>query len=158
MQDLVRWELVILKDAQAESKKIVNDLLVDVFNRILSIEAEFMKTEHVRLSMSEIHVLEAIEKVEEPTMTNIANQLHITVGSLTTAINTLFQKKYVVRERDPNDRRKVKVFLTDLSKDVLKKHDLFHENMLNSIFDDLKIGEDVLLIESLRKISSFFSK
>lgn len=147
-----------MKDNLVESKKIVNELLVDIFNRILIIEAEFMKTEHVKLSMNEIHVLEAIVISDPPTMTNIANKLHITVGSLTTSINTLFQKKYVIRERDPNDRRKVKVFLTDISKEVLKKHDLFHEQMLNSIFDDLNVGEDILLIESLRKLSSFFSK
>ena len=147
-----------MKDHHSESKKIVNELLVEIFNRILIIEAEFMKEQHIKLSMNEIHVLEAISKVEEPTMSNIAKKLHITMGSLTTSINTLFQKKYVLRERDPNDRRKVKVFLTDLSKDVLAKHDLFHEKMLDSIFDDLKIGEDTLLIESLRRLSSFFSK
>lgn len=147
-----------MKDQHSESKKVVNELLVDLFNRILIIEAEYMKEQHVKLSMNEIHVLEAIEKVEEPTMTNIANKLHITIGSLTTSINTLYQKKYVIRERDPDDRRKVKIYLTDLSKDALKKHDLFHEQMLESLFSELKIGEDKLLIESLRKLSSFFSK
>jgi DNA-binding MarR family transcriptional regulator len=147
-----------LKDHQSESKKIVNELLVDIFNRILIIEAEFMKENDIKLSMNEIHVLEAIEKVDEPTMSNIASKLHITLGSLTTSINTLYQKKYVSRERDPKDRRKVKVYLTDLSKEVLKKHDMFHEQMLNSIFVELNIGEDKLLIESLRKLSSFFSK
>ena len=147
-----------MKKQHNESKRIVNELLVEIFNRILIIEAEFMKQEHVKLSMNEIHVLDAINKVEEPTMSNIAKKLHITMGSLTTSINTLYQKKYVLRERDPNDRRKVKVFLTDLSMEVLAKHDLFHEKMLNSIFEDLKIGEDTLLIESLKRLSTFFSK
>jgi len=147
-----------LKDKNAEAKKIVNELLVDIFNRILIIEAEYMKKQNVKLSMNEIHVLEAIEKVEESSMSNIANKLHITVGSLTTAINTLYQKNYVVRDRDSEDRRKVIIKLTDLSYEVLKKHDLFHEQMIDSIFKELNVGEDKVLIESLRNLSSFFNR
>ena len=136
----------------------MNELLVDIFNRILIIEAEFMKNQHVKLSMNEIHVLEAIEKVEEPSMSNIAKKLHITVGSLTIAINTLYQKKYVIREKDPNDRRKVMIKLSDSAKDVLRKHDLFHHEMIDSIFSELNVGEDQVLIESLKNLSIFFNR
>ncbi len=158
MLDLVPWEWVILKSKNSEAKQIVNELLVDIFNRILIIEAEFMKKQNVKLSMNEIHVLEAIQKVDEPSMSNIAKKLHITVGSLTTAINTLYQKKYVRRDRDEDDRRKVIIQLTDLSKEVLHKHELFHEQMIDSIFEELNVGEDQLLIDSLKNLSSFFSR
>lgn len=147
-----------MKSKNSEAKQIVNELLVDIFNRILIIEAEFMKKQNVKLSMNEIHVLEAIEKVEEPSMSNIAKKLHITVGSLTTAINTLYQKKYVQRDRDEEDRRKVIIKLTNLSEEVLHKHELFHEQMIDSIFEELNVGEDQLLIDSLRNLSSFFSR
>jgi DNA-binding MarR family transcriptional regulator len=146
-----------LNDSQLNPKKIVNDLLVDLFNRILLIEADFMKKQNVKLSMNEIHVLEAIEKVQESSMTNVAKQLHITVGSLTTAINTLYQKNYVIRARDVNDRRKVLIQLTDQARQVLKKHDLFHEKMIDSIFSELNVGEDLILIESLKNLSTFFN-
>ncbi|MFP4478102.1 MAG: MarR family winged helix-turn-helix transcriptional regulator [bacterium] len=147
-----------MKSKNSEAKQIVNELLVDIFNRILIIEAEFMKKQNVKLSMNEIHVLEAIQKVDEPSMSNIAKKLHITVGSLTTAINTLYQKKYVRRDRDEDDRRKVIIQLTDLSKEVLHKHELFHEQMIDSIFEELNVGEDQLLIDSLKNLSSFFSR
>lgn len=156
MQVQELWGLVILKDKNDQAKKIVNELLVDIFNRILIIEAEFMKQMHIKLSMNEIHVIEAIDKVAEPSMTNIAKKLHITVGSLTTAINTLFQKKYVTREKDADDRRKVLIQLTDLSHDVLKKHALFHEQMIDSVFKELNVGEDQILIDSLKNLSSYF--
>ena len=42
--------------------------------------------------MNEVHVLEAIEKTDEPTMTNIAKRLRITVGTLTTSMNRLVEK------------------------------------------------------------------
>lgn len=147
-----------MKDSNLKAKEIVNELLVDIFNRILIIEAEFMKEKHIKLSMNEIHVLEAINKVEEPSMTNIAKKLHITVGSLTTSINTLYQKKYVLRERDIEDRRKVIITLTDASFEILRKHELFHEQMIDSIFEELNVGEDQILIDSLKNLSTYFKK
>jgi len=154
------WELVTLKEdiRLREAKAVVNELLVDIFNRILAIEEEDLKEKGVKLSMSEIHVLEAVTKAEEPTMTNIANKLGITVGSLTVSVNTLYQKGYVSRERDPEDRRKVIIGILPKAEDVLEKHNEFHNEMINSIFNDLKVEEDELLISSLRKLSSYFKQ
>jgi DNA-binding MarR family transcriptional regulator len=143
---------------EVDAKKIVNELLVEIFNRILIIEAEYMKEQNIKLSMNEIHVLEAIQNVDEPSMSNIAKKLFITVGSLTTAINTLYQKKYVIRERDDNDRRKVLIKLTHQAKKALEVHDKFHDKMIDSIFDELNVGEDKVLIDSLRNLSSFFNR
>lgn len=141
-----------------EARAVVNELLVDLFNRILAIEEESLKHKGVKLSMSEIHVLEAITKTEEPTMTNVANKLGITVGSLTVSVNTLYQKGYVSRERDPEDRRKVIIGILPKAEEVLEKHNEFHNEMINSIFNDLKVEEDELLISSLRKLSSYFKR
>lgn len=141
-----------------EAKVIVNELLVEIFNRILSIESEKLKEKGIKLSMSEIHVLEAVTKVEEPTMTNIANKLGITVGSLTVSVNTLYQKGYLSRERDSEDRRKVMIGLLEKAEAALEIHNDFHNDMINSIFNDLKIEEDELLISSLKKLSSYFKK
>lgn len=160
MQARVLWGLVILneKDKLREAKAVVNELLVDIFNRILAIEGESLKAKGVKLSMSEIHVLEAITKTEEPTMTNVATKLGITVGSLTVSVNTLYQKGYVSRERDPEDRRKVLIGILPKAEEVLEKHNDFHNEMINSIFNDLKLEEDELLISSLRKLSSYFKQ
>lgn len=146
------------KDKLREARAVVNELLVDIFNRILAIEGESLKAKGVKLSMSEIHVLEAITKTEEPTMTNVATKLGITVGSLTVSVNTLYQKGYVSRERDPEDRRKVLIGILPKAEEVLEKHNDFHNEMINSIFNDLKLEEDELLISSLRKLSSYFKQ
>lgn len=160
MQVLELWELVILKKESKliEARAVVNELLVDIFNRILAIEGESLKEKGVKLSMSEIHVLEAITKTSEPTMTNVANKLGITVGSLTVSVNTLYQKGYVSRERDPEDRRKVIIGIFPKAEEVLELHNEFHNEMINSIFNDLKLEEDELLISSLRKLSSYFKQ
>jgi len=160
MLDQERWELDILNEENRliEAKAIVNELLVEIFNRILAIEGESLKQKGIKLSMSEIHVLEAVTKVEEPTMTNIAKRLGITVGSLTVSVNTLYQKGFLSRERDQEDRRKVVIGLLQKSEEVLEVHNEFHNDMINSVFRDLKVGEDELLISSLKKLSSYFKQ
>jgi len=142
----------------SEAKVIINELLVDIFNRILAIEGEELRKAGVSLSMNEVHVLEAISLSDEPNMTNIATKLGITVSSATTSINTLVQKGFVRRYTDENDRRKVLIALENPAKKVLKLHDFYHQKMIDSIFEDLKVEEDEVLIASLKKVASYFKK
>jgi DNA-binding MarR family transcriptional regulator len=137
-------------------KEVINELLVEIFNRILMIEGEALKKSGIKLSMSEVHVLEAIAALSEPSMTAIAQKLGITVGSLTVAINTLYQKGFVRRYPDPQDRRKVLISLEEKANDVLRAHDQFHHRMIDSIYIDLKLEEDEVLIKTLRNVSDYF--
>jgi len=140
------------------AKEVINELLVDVFNHILSIEAEVLKNRGVKLSMTEVHVLEAIKNTEDPTMGNIANKLRITMGTLTTSINVLVRKNFVNRFRDENDRRKVYIELLESALEVLKIHDEFHEEMVSSLLKDLDLEKDELLLKSLENISNYFKQ
>ncbi|HHU23531.1 MAG: MarR family transcriptional regulator [Bacilli bacterium] len=139
-----------------KSQALINELLVDVFNHILSIEEAELRKAGIKLSMNEVHILEAVKNVEYPTMTNIAKRLRITTGTLTTSIDRLVQKKYVVRANDENDRRKVLIQLTPSATDVLKAHDKFHSEMVEALFEDMKIDEDEVLVKSLESIAEFF--
>lgn len=141
-----------------ETKKVINELLVEVFHHILSIEGQMLRERGVNLSMSEVHVLEAISKTEESTMGNIAARLRVTVGTLTTAINRLVQKGYVKRNRDKDDKRKVFVYLTEQAKEVMTIHDNFHDEMINAVITDLNLEEDEVLLKSLTNISNFFKE
>lgn len=137
-------------------KKILNELLVDVFNHILTIEQQQLKQNGVTLSITEVHVIEAIDKVEVKTMGNIARKLRVTLGTLTTSMDRLVKKGFVKRVYDENDRRKVLIELLDDGIEVLKEHTKFHEEMLEKLFLDTTIQEDELLINSLNNISQFF--
>ncbi len=148
-----RWGEIM---TQNSPKKIINELLVEVFNHILSIEQTNLKERGVNLSMNEVHVLEAIEKTQEPTMSNIAKRLRVTVGTLTTAINRLVTKGYCERASVKGDRRKVVVELTDKAKQVLKIHEAFHNEMIDAAIEDLRLEENEVLIESLENLSSYF--
>lgn len=138
------------------AKGVLNDLLVVIFNQILSIEAEALRKQGVTLSMSEVHVLEAIMKTDAPNMGSVSKRLRITMGTLTTAINTLVKKGYVSRVKDPLDKRKVLLRLTNKSLPVMKIHDAFHEDMISTVIKDLHIDQNETLIKSLESLSTYF--
>lgn len=140
----------------SKTKELINELLVKVFNNILSIEEANLRDQGIELSMNEVHILEAINNSTEPSMSNVAKALRITTGTLTTSISRLVLKKYVVRYTDLEDRRKVLVKLTDEAYEVLRIHNDFHNQMIEAMIQEMKIDEDEVLIKSLENIVEFF--
>ena len=141
-----------------KAKSVINELLVEIFHHILSIEGQMLRERGVNLSMNEVHVIEAIQKTEEPTMSHIAKRLRVTVGTLTTAINRLVDKGYVERKREKADKRKVIVSITTQAYEVLVIHDKFHDEMIEAVVEDLKLDENEVLISALTNISSYFTE
>lgn len=139
-------------------KKTLNELLVDMFNHILVLEERNLVTRGVTLSMSEVHTLENIYKSETKTMSDVARRALVTQGTLTVAINRLVKKGYVARYKDDEDKRIVRLSLTQRALDLLKIHDAFHENMIDTFINDLKVDEDINLIHSLEKIMEYFKQ
>ena len=136
---------------------VLNKLLVQLFNDILQIEKNAMNnTEFKDLSITEIHTIEAIGKEGNRTMGEIANDLRITVGTLTTAINRLIKKGYVERKRIEADRRVVVVYLTESGKKVFDEHTLFHKEMIDEVAKNFEDYELKVLTKALSKVSEFF--
>lgn len=141
-----------------KAKDLINELLVEVFNNILTIEEKELRDLGVELSMSEVHVLEAIRNAELPTMTKVAKKLRVTVGTLTTSVGTLVKKGFVKRKRGVEDKRVVFLHLTDEALKVLEIHDNFHDKMIDAVFENLNLGEDEVLIKSLENVREYFKK
>ena len=146
----------------AEMKKatiIINELLVQLFNDVLQIEESSLKSGEISdLSITEIHTIEAIGMYTEKTMSEVAQSLKITVGTLTTAINKLIKKQYVERKRIEEDRRVVLIKLTKRGKLAYRLHDKFHKDMINTAIEGLDEKEEEILISSLNKLNKFFKK
>jgi DNA-binding MarR family transcriptional regulator len=141
-----------------QAKSVINELLVEIFHHILSIEGQMLRERGVNLSMNEVHVLEAIHKTKQPTMSHIAHRLRVTVGTLTTAVNRLVDKGFVDRKREKEDKRKVIVSLTPKAYEVLSTHDQFHDEMIEAVIVDLKLDENDVLINALKNISEYFTE
>lgn len=140
-----------------DNKKVLNNLFVEVFNYILLLEERHLKENNIKnLSMTEVHVLEAIEKADFKSMSTIADILMITIGTLTTSMNRLVSKGYVKRWRDENDKRVVLVNLTNEGKAALKIHEAFHTDMIDAVLDDVLEEDELSLIKALDNLRSFF--
>ena len=108
------------------------------------------------ISVNDFHVINAIGLDDTKNMSMIAKQLDITVGSLTTAINALVRKGYVVRERSEKDRRVVTVKLTEQGERAYHHHRDFHENMTDSAVRALKADELPMVTKVLIGLQKFF--
>ncbi|QGU96911.1 MarR family transcriptional regulator [Clostridium bovifaecis] len=139
-------------------KSILNELLVDTFNEILTIEQTALKSGQLNdLSVTEIHTIEAIGMYKSRTMSEVAADLGITVGTLTTAITNLVKKGYVERRKDENDRRVVKVILTRKGKLAYRVHEKFHSDMIKATIEGLSEEEERVLARALGKLNDFFT-
>jgi DNA-binding MarR family transcriptional regulator len=138
------------------SIQIVNELLVELFNDILTIEKTALQNSKFSdLSITEMHVIEAIGLTAR-TMTDVASQLRVTVGTLTTSINRLVKKDYVMRRRSEGDRRFVEIELSQKGKLAYRIHENFHQSMVKAMVDKLSDEDNEVLIDSLKRLNSFF--
>ena len=91
-----------------EHYKMLNDILVNLFNEILGIEEKALTSSEFRdISVNDMHILEAVGTEEPRSMSSVAKSLSVTVGTLTIAMNNLVKKGYVNRARSEEDRRVV---------------------------------------------------
>ncbi|GAA0178167.1 MarR family transcriptional regulator [Clostridium sediminicola] len=136
---------------------VLNELLVTTFNDILEIEQSAIKKGILKdLSVTEIHTIDAIGMYITRTMSEVAADLNITVGTLTTAINNLVKKGYVVRSKDEKDRRVVKIGLTRKGKLAYRVHEKFHLDMIKETIEGLSVEEETILENALTKLNKFF--
>ena len=122
----------------------INKLFVHLFNDILELEEKAVITEEFKdLTNNDMHIIEAVGLGEGDKMSNIARKLGITVGSLTTSMNALVNKKYVLRERSEEDRRVVNIHLTPKGEKAYHHHAEFHKKMVEAILEHITEDEKI---------------
>ena len=139
-------------------QQTINGFLVDVFNDVLRLEERSVRTGCGGLSLTELHVLEAVRSVSETrgTMADVASALGVTGGTLTIAVKTLEQKGFVRRERDEEDRRRVLVRLTPKALPALQRHAEFHRALVTGATERLSDEELLAFTKALGSLRGFF--
>lgn len=139
--------------------KEVNPYLVTIFNQVLNIEEKALKgSEFKDLSIKEMHTIEAIGMYREHTTSEVAKKTSVTVGTLTVTINNLVKKGYVERIRMDNDRRVVKLGLTNKGRLLFRLHDKFHRDMVKETLGGMSQEEGEALIKGLRNLHDFLAR
>ena len=143
-------------------EKELNDLLVQVYRSIGQMEEQMVRmSHHMNLSISEIHLLEAVGEASEdgegPTVSELSERLRISPPSVTAAINKLVTKGYVEKEKSRKDGRMVHITLTKMGQKANMAHRYFHLRMVHSISKDLTEEEQAAMLKGMQKLNEFFA-
>ena len=137
-------------------RETINTMLVKTFHEILELEEKAIITDEFSdISNNDMHIIEAIGLGDGARMSVVAKRLNITVGSLTTSMNSLVNKGYVARARSEKDRRVVNVYLLEKGIAAYKHHEEFHEKMLDAIMETLSPEELVVWAKSCDRLTQF---
>jgi len=140
-----------------DNERTIDAILARLFITTYKIEERIVSKESgYDLSISEIHALREIGPGHDTTITQAAKGLKISVSALTIAMSKLVAKGYVERTKDQSDKRIVKLSLTKVGREALKKHDDFHKGMVDAALDSLTENEKKVLEKSLAKVDEFF--
>ena len=86
-------------------------------------------------------------------MSEVARDIGITLGTLTTAVSNLVKKGYVERKKSENDRRVVNIDLTKKGKLAYRIHAKFHRDIIRETIDGLDEKEKNTLVNVLEKLN-----
>ena len=135
----------------------LNTLLADTYRALEAFEEKMMKKSgQSALSINEIHAIEIISRDEGRTITDIANDLGLTLSSVTTAVARLEKKGFVERKRISSDRRHVHVFLTENGDTINRLHKRFHKRMTKQMLEGFSQEEVEALLRAITRLNSYF--
>jgi DNA-binding MarR family transcriptional regulator len=138
---------------------ILNDYFLHSALHLLTLEEQCLRRVCAKdLSIRELHVLEAVSSLRgsgKNTMAEIARYLHLSPASLTTAVNVLVKKGYVVRNYSPTDRRVIFVLLTDAGEEANRKYLDFIRGMIAELGQDLDEESADKLISSILTLNDY---
>ena len=105
------------------------------------------------LSHAALNALAVIEGEAQPMLTGeVAARMHITSGTVTSLLDNLERKGYVVRSSDRDDRRRVLVDITPAAQAVLDEALPAIQVLNTKIVERLSIEQQQALLDTLEEI------
>lgn len=108
--------------------------------------------EKLDLTPPQFYVLATIGYAGRLPFSEIGEKMMVTVSNLTGIVDRLEEKGWVVRERDANDRRVVRVSLTEKGSKVYRSTIPLFEKSISQFFSPLNKSEQKELSSLLRKL------
>lgn len=102
----------------------------------------------------EVRIIEIVgKKGQMMMMTEIAEQAMLSLSTVTGLVDNLVSKSLVRRERSEQDRRVVRIELTDEGQQMYQQSLAFRTSLVHSMLSSLEKNEQDALISLFRKIS-----
>lgn len=137
----------------------INICLVDIFNKVLLVEENGLKTSSFRdVTIKEMQTIDFIGREKQVTPSDISKEMLVTLGTVTSSLNKLEAKGYLVRTRSITDRRVVYVNLTDKGKRLYRHHRQFHKRMVMKMIEGMSESDVTALQNGLFKLHRFLEE
>lgn len=110
------------------------------------------------LFMREAHFIVAVGLEGNPTMSELAQRLGVTQGAVSQIAKRLENKGYIIRTRNPQDRRSTMISLTESGKSLCTEHISYdlgrHQEISDFLveFSDQELSRFIYLEEKLCEI------
>ena len=137
----------------SEQEKVALGLYLRLM-RATNIVTEKMHThlrEH-RLTISQFGIMEALYHLGPLCQKDLGKKILKTSGNITLVIDNLEKREMVMREKDPEDRRRFTITLAPKGFDLIKKIFPVHSKIAGSVFSVLDPDEQTRLGELLKKL------
>lgn len=106
------------------------------------------------LTVPQLLVLQALEEAGHLSVSDIARQVNLSQGTVTSVLERMAAKELVDRVRDPKDRRRVRISLSKQGRARLRASpDLLQESFMRR-FDRLEPWEQKMLTAAVERIAS----
>lgn len=140
------------------SDQVVKQLIVDflqVSNGIYANERKMLNHHGLKtMTLTEMRLIGIISRLEKPIMSDLAFELNITLGTLTTLINQTVKKGYVTRIRDRFDKRFVRAVLTEKGEKAVEIYYSYYENILKEAMKEFTEQD----VATLNRIIAFLDE
>jgi DNA-binding MarR family transcriptional regulator len=109
---------------------------------------EFLANQY-GLTQAEFRCLRQLHVDENINNREIAERMHLSPSRLTRILDGLVNKGYVIREIEPNDRRNMRVYLSDRGIAFVGQLDTAYINIHAQILQDIESGQHRPLINAM---------
>jgi DNA-binding MarR family transcriptional regulator len=131
----------------------LHDLVQDILKQFQYVNATAANGPHVELNMQELRVVEFLGNEGPKMMRELAQHLSVAVNSMTSIVDNLEHKKLVRRHRSEEDRRVVRVELTDTGREIYQSLVEVNLRLFRTMLGALTEDEQEIFMVLFRKIA-----
>ena len=133
-------------------------LLTETYNSISKVEERNLRESGINVTISEVHLIEAVGNQECATVSSLSKALGITMASVTIAVTKLSERGFILKDKNPEDKRSVHLSLTRQGVRVYRVHRYFHRRMVRAVVTGLSDKERDLIYSTIDRLNNFFKK
>jgi DNA-binding MarR family transcriptional regulator len=110
------------------------------------------------LTLQQFAVLNIVHHLARPKMTDLAAELNVTLGNVTSLVDRLIRLKYIRRQADKADRRIVRVGLTVQGKELFAKIEERKRRTMGLLLSKMPPADRRQMLRIMEKLVSAINK